>query len=35
LIDDTDMESNYRVKIIILKDEDYAISEIRMITNLI
>ncbi|HEX5519049.1 MAG TPA: hypothetical protein VFX18_01270 [Candidatus Nitrosocosmicus sp.] len=36
LIDEADRESNYRVKIILLKDEDYTVSEIRMMaTNLI
>lgn len=33
LIDETDKESNYRVKIILLKDEDYTVPEIRMATN--
>jgi len=36
LIDETDMESNYRAKVILLKDEDYKVSEIgMMVTNLI
>ena len=36
LIDETDRESNYPAKIILLKDEDYTVSEIkRMATNLI
>jgi hypothetical protein len=36
LIDETDMESNYHPKFILLKDEDYTVSEIRlMATNLI
>ena len=33
LIDETDKESNYRAKIILLKDEDYTVPEIRMATN--
>ena len=33
LIDGTGKESNYRAKIILLKDEDYAVPEIRMATN--
>jgi hypothetical protein len=36
LIDETDRESNYCARIILLKDEDYTVSEIRMMaTNLI
>jgi len=33
LIDETDKESNYRAKIILLKDKDYSVPEIRMATN--
>lgn len=33
LIDETDKESNYRARIILLKDEDYTVPEIRMATN--
>ncbi len=33
LIDETNKESNYRVKIILLKDEDYTVPEIRTATN--
>ena len=33
LIDETDKESNYRAKIILLKDEGYTFPEIRMATN--
>ena len=33
LIDKSDKESNYRAKIILLKDEDYTVPEIRMATN--
>ena len=33
LIDETDKESNYRAKIILLKDEGYTVPEIRIATN--
>ena len=33
LIDELDKESGYRAKIILLKDEDYSVPEIRMATN--
>jgi transposase len=33
LIDEIDKESNYRAKVILLKDEDYTVPEIRMTTN--
>jgi hypothetical protein len=33
LIEKSDKESNYRAKIILLKDEDYTVPEIRMATN--
>jgi transposase len=33
LIDETDKESNYRAKIILLKDEGYTVPEIRVATN--
>jgi transposase len=33
LIDETDKESNYRAKIILLKDEGYTVPEIRMAIN--
>lgn len=33
LIDETDKESSYRAKIIMLKDEGYAVPEIRIATN--
>ena len=33
LIDEADKESNYRAKIILFKDEDYTVPEIRMATN--
>jgi transposase len=33
LIDETDNESSYRAKIILLKDEGYAVPEIRMAIN--
>ena len=36
LIDEIDKEPNYHAKIILLKDEDYMVSEIGMMaTNLI
>jgi hypothetical protein len=33
LINEADSESNYRAKVILLKDEDYTVSEIRMINQ--
>jgi hypothetical protein len=36
LIDEIDKEPNCRAKVILLKDEDYSVSEIKMMaTNLI
>ena len=33
VVDDDDRESGYRAKIILLKDDGYAVPEIRRITN--
>ena len=33
MIDKSDKESNYRAKIVLLKDEDYTVPEIRTATN--
>jgi transposase len=33
LIDGVDKESTYRAKIILLKDKDYSVPEIRITTN--
>ncbi len=33
MVDDDDEESRYRAKIILLKDSEYAVPEIRRVTN--
>jgi hypothetical protein len=35
LIDEDDKESNYRVKVILLNDEDYTVSEIKMMAPIL